>query len=67
MQGAHPPLPCLGVPHPAEVSLDHLEILDARLGSRPAREIFGYQCDWGAASPPHTTSPDRITIRLPTK
>ena len=59
----------LGVPHPAEVSLDHLEILDDRLGSRPAREVFGYQRGWGAASPPHTKSPesDRITIRLPTK
>ena len=38
-----------GVAHPAEVTLDHLELLDGPLGSRPAREVFGYGVGWGAA------------------
>ena len=31
-----------GVAHPDEITLDHLEILDGQLGSRSAREVFGY-------------------------
>lgn len=31
-----------GVSHPAEISLDHLEILNGELGSRSAREVFDY-------------------------
>jgi len=36
-----------GVLHPALVTLDELEILDDHFGSRPAREIFGYEAGWG--------------------
>jgi glutamate synthase domain-containing protein 2 len=36
-----------GVEHPAQVSLDHFEILDDRFSSRPARDVFGYKPDWG--------------------
>ncbi|MDA8019307.1 MAG: FMN-binding glutamate synthase family protein [Thermoanaerobaculia bacterium] len=39
-----------GVDHPGEVTLDMLEILDGHFGSRPAREVFGYQPHW--ADPP---------------
>jgi glutamate synthase domain-containing protein 2 len=35
-----------GVPHPAMVTLDHIEIVDDRFGSRPAREVFGYRPGW---------------------
>ena len=34
-----------GVSHPALISTDHFEILDDRLGSTPASEIFGYDFD----------------------
>jgi len=37
-----------GVAHPAEVTLEHLEILDGHFGSRPAREVFGYRAGWGS-------------------
>ena len=40
-----------GVPHPTLVTSDHLEILDDRFGSCPARELFGYRPDWGHPSP----------------
>jgi glutamate synthase domain-containing protein 2 len=30
-----------GVEHPSDVGLDHLEILDEHLGSRPAADVFG--------------------------
>ncbi len=36
-----------GVPHPALVGLDHLEFLDGRLGTTPARDAFGYLAAWG--------------------
>lgn len=36
-----------GVAHPALVTLDHIEILDDRLGSRTGREVFGYEPTWG--------------------
>ena len=39
-----------GVPHPALVTLDHIEILDDRLGSRSGREVFGYDTGWGRPS-----------------
>ena len=31
-----------GVPHPSQITLDHLEILNGELGSRNARQTFGY-------------------------
>jgi hypothetical protein len=31
-----------GVGHPAQVTLDHIELLDEHFGSRPAAEVFGY-------------------------
>ncbi|MDA0353015.1 MAG: FMN-binding glutamate synthase family protein [Chloroflexi bacterium] len=36
-----------GVEGPALVSLDHLDVIDDRFGSRAAREVFGYAEDWG--------------------
>jgi glutamate synthase domain-containing protein 2 len=40
-----------GVAHPAMLTLDHIEVLDDRLGSRSAREVFGYQKDWTLPPP----------------
>jgi glutamate synthase domain-containing protein 2 len=34
-----------GVSHPALIGIDHFEILNDRLGSTPASEIFGYPSD----------------------
>jgi glutamate synthase domain-containing protein 2 len=31
-----------GVGHPAQVTLDHIELLDEHFGSRPAAAVFGY-------------------------
>jgi glutamate synthase (ferredoxin) len=36
-----------GVAHPSLVSLDHFDVLDDRFGTHPAREVFGYEVDWG--------------------
>ena len=36
-----------GVNHPAEITLDMLEILDGHMGSRTARTVFGYHEGWG--------------------
>lgn len=36
-----------GVPHPALLTSDHMEILDDRFGSTSLREHFGYQPGWG--------------------
>ena len=39
-----------GVLHPALVTSHHIEILDDRFGSTPARELFGYDPGWGHPS-----------------
>jgi glutamate synthase domain-containing protein 2 len=39
-----------GVPHPALVGTDRIEVLDDRFGSQSVREIFDYQEDWGYPS-----------------
>lgn len=39
-----------GVPHPALVTTEHLEILDGRFGGTPASEVFGYRPGWGLPS-----------------
>ena len=46
-----------GVPHPALVTSDHIEILDDRFASTPARELFGYEPEWG-----HPSAADREQI-----
>ena len=40
-----------GVEHPSLVTLDHIEFLDDRLGSRGGAEVFGYEPGWGLPSP----------------
>jgi glutamate synthase domain-containing protein 2 len=40
-----------GVPHPALVTLDHLEFVDDRFGTRRAAEVFAYEPGWGLPSP----------------
>lgn len=39
-----------GVPHPALVTLDQIEILDDRLGSRSGTDVFDYEHGWGRPS-----------------
>lgn len=39
-----------GESHPALVGGDHLEFLDAGIGGRPLREVFGYGEGWGFPS-----------------
>ena len=36
-----------GVPHPGQVTLDHIDVVDGRFGARSAREVFGYEPGWG--------------------
>ena len=36
-----------GVTHPALISLDHVDVLDDRFGASSARDVFGYEPDWG--------------------
>jgi glutamate synthase domain-containing protein 2 len=40
-----------GVPHPAFLTPEHIEILDNRFGSRSARDAFDYQPEWGCPHP----------------
>ncbi len=40
----------VGVDHPAEITADHLDLLDDELGSVPVAEHFGYKPDWGVPS-----------------
>lgn len=47
-----------GVPHPALLTTDHFEILDANFGARTVTERFEYQADWGLPS-----VPDQLAIR----
>ena len=42
--------------HPALVPLERFEILDDRLGSRPARDVFSYRSDWGLPTPDERAS-----------
>jgi glutamate synthase domain-containing protein 2 len=35
-----------GVDHPALLSADHMEILDGAFGSRPLRDVLGYEAGW---------------------
>jgi glutamate synthase (ferredoxin) len=35
-----------GVEHPAQITLDHIDILDAGFGSRSARDVFKYEKGW---------------------
>ena len=42
------------VAHPGEITLDHFEIIDDRLGARPARAVFGYEDGWGHHPGPPT-------------
>ena len=47
-----------GVDHPSLLSADHMEILDGSFGSRPLREVFGYQKGWELPS-----ADDRAALR----
>jgi glutamate synthase domain-containing protein 2 len=40
-----------GVAHPALVGAERVEVLDGRYGSVAARELFGYEPDWGLPRP----------------
>ena len=35
-----------GVAHPGLLTAEHMEILDGGFGSRPLREVFGYEVGW---------------------
>ena len=40
-----------GVPHPALITSEHLEILDGRYNSSTVPELFGYELNYGLPSP----------------
>ncbi|NLY94219.1 MAG: FMN-binding glutamate synthase family protein [Myxococcales bacterium] len=44
-----------GVDHPADISLDHFELLDDQLKASPARECLGYEPGWGRVGDRHRT------------
>ena len=58
-----------GATHPALITPDVIEFVDDRFGARSARDVFGYDLDWGRPSatdcdavaamslPPHTSMP----------
>ncbi len=41
-----------GVPHPALVTPEHIEIVSERYGSAPLIDVFGYKPDWPVLSAP---------------
>ena len=40
-----------GVPHPALITADHMELLDDRFGAQTIAELFGYGRGFGRLSP----------------
>jgi glutamate synthase domain-containing protein 2 len=54
-----------GVVHPALVTLEHLELIDDRFGTRPAAEVFGYRPGWALPSEPDQEAIARIVARDP--
>ena len=40
-----------GVPHPALVTTNHIEILDGHFGGASASSVFGYATGWGVPAP----------------
>lgn len=58
IEGLHAELGALsracGVPHPALVGLDHLELYDGGPTARTATDAFGYQPGWGLPGAAHT-------------
>ncbi|MGY1835708.1 FMN-binding glutamate synthase family protein [Blastococcus sp. SYSU DS0510] len=40
-----------GVPHPGLIDTDSVEVLTGRTASRPLREVYGYEPEWGLPSP----------------
>jgi hypothetical protein len=40
-----------GVPHPALITADQLELLDGRFGAQTVAELFGYGRGFGVPSP----------------
>ncbi len=49
-----------GVPHPALISPDHIEIITERFSSAPLAEIFGYDGDWPILSDSRRTEIERL-------
>jgi hypothetical protein len=39
-----------GVEHPALISADDVELIDAATTARPLREVFGYRPEWARPS-----------------
>ena len=54
-----------GVVHPALVTLDHLELLDDRFGTRDAAEVFGYESGWALPSAADQEQIAQIVARDP--
>ena len=48
-----------GLAHPGQLTIDQFDILDGKLGTKSAREQFGYRTGWGAA-PDQSASPARF-------
>ncbi len=49
-----------GVPHPALVSADQLEVTDGRLGASTVRELFDYEPGWGVPA----VDPEELEVLL---
>jgi glutamate synthase domain-containing protein 2 len=41
----------VGVMHPALITADDVDVMDGVVGSRPLREVYGYEPEWGALGP----------------
>ena len=54
-----------GEEHPSQVGIDRFELLDDRLGSRPAAEVFGYVAPPAPPPTPGASDEDIVTVRLP--
>jgi glutamate synthase domain-containing protein 2 len=45
-----------GVPHPALIDADDIEILDGDTRARPLREVYGYRPGWGSVDEQHAAA-----------
>jgi glutamate synthase domain-containing protein 2 len=41
----------VGVMHPALITMDDVDVMDGVQGSRPLREVYGYEPGWGSLGP----------------
>ncbi|HHC08626.1 MAG TPA: FMN-binding glutamate synthase family protein [Actinobacteria bacterium] len=56
----------VGVDHPAEIGVEHLDLLDEAHGSTPVARVFDYKPDWGSPTIEQLAEARRALLGIPT-